>query len=205
MAWRRTKGACCLALLLSSGLFISVSASAAKLEEMLEIKSALLRPCEKNLAYDCVKVDVRFNVDAPIETVWQVITDYQNAAQFISNLRSSTETSLATNSVQVEQVGRVGWGILNVDIRTVYKVSLNPIEKKIDSVSVGGDLQTVRMVTELKSKANGGTLLEYTLVTDPGPWAPLAITEELLKRQARQSFVDLRREILKRDNATLKR
>ena len=56
------------------------------------------------------------------------------------------------------------------------------------------------MTTQLKPKPNGGTLLAYSLVSDPGPWAPLAISEELLKRQARQSFADLRKEILKRAN-----
>jgi hypothetical protein len=41
------------------------------------------------------------------------------------------------------------------------------------------------------------------MVTDPGPWAPLSITEELLKRQARQGFDDLRREIMKRADVNL--
>jgi len=169
-----------------------------KFGDLLEIKTALLRPCLKSLDYDCVKVEISMQVDAPIETVWQVITDYQHAAQFISNLKSSTETPLGPNSLQVAQVGRVGWGGLNVDIQTVYKVSLNPIEKKITNVSVGGDLRTVNMSTQLQTKANGGTLLLHTLITDPGPWAPLRMTEALLKRQAFQGFEDLRREILKR-------
>ncbi len=193
----------CFALL--SGLvFFLGSAALAHAEDDLTIHSALLRPCEKNLKYDCVKVDVLLHVDAPLETVWQVITDYQHAAQFISNLRSSAETPLSPNTLKVEQVGRVGWGVLNVDIQTVYNVSLNPIEKKIQSVSVGGDLKTVSMFTQLKPLANGATLLEYSVVTDPGPWAPLAATEALLKQQARQSFTDLKREILRRANANLK-
>jgi len=189
-----------LMALLAGGSVAGASPSD-KLNDPLEIKTALLRPCHKNLAYDCVKVDVSMQVDAPVETVWQVITDYQHAAQFISNLKSSSETPLGPNSLQVEQVGRVGLGALSVEIKTVYKVSLNPSEKKITNVSVGGDLKTVNMETQLQSKANGSTLLLYTMVTDPGPWAPLAMTEELLKRQARQGFDDLRREILKRSNA----
>jgi carbon monoxide dehydrogenase subunit G len=140
-------------------------------------------------------------VDAPIETVWEVITDYQHAAQFISNLKSSTETPLGPNNLQVEQVGRVSLAGFHVDIKTVYKVSLNPTEKKITNVSVGGDLKTVNMETQLQTKSNGSTLLLYTMVTDPGPVAPLVVAEELLKRQARQGFDDLRREILKRSNA----
>ena len=185
-------------------LLLTVSTSAgAKPDDSLEIQTALLRPCDKSLAYDCVKVDVGMQVDAPIEIVWQVITDYQHAAQFISNLKSSTETPLGPNSLLVEQVGRVGWGALNVEIKTVYKVSLNPIEKKINSFLVGGNLKTINMNTQLQSKANGSTLLLYTMVTDPGPWAPLSITEELLKRQARQGFDDLRREIMKRADVNL--
>lgn len=197
-----------LAALLAAGSGVAATtgtvsglANTDKLGDTLEIKTSLLRPCSKILAYDCVKVEVSMPVDAPIETVWQVITDYQHAAQFISNLKSSTETSIGPNSLQVEQVGRVSLAALHVDIKTVYKVSLNPTEKKITNVSVGGDLKTVNMETQLQSKGNGSTLLLYTMVTDPGPWAPLVVAEELLKRQARQGFEDLKREILKRSNA----
>jgi len=164
----------------------------------LVIQSSQLKPCEKGLSHDCIKVDVKLSVDAPVDVVWQVITDYANSASFISNLKSSSQTITGPNSLVVTQVGKVGWHYLNVEIKTVYQVSLNPAEKKIQSVSIGGDLKKVNMSSQLKATPNGGSLLEYTLITDPGPWAPLPLTEELLKRQALQSFTDLNREILKR-------
>lgn len=169
----------------------------------LEIQSEQLRPCNRSVTYDCVKVDVKLSIEAPVETVWQVITDYQNAASFITNLKSSTQTTTGPNSLLVTQVGKVGWHYLNVEIKTIYQVSLNPTEKKIKNVAVGGDLKTVTMFTQLTPKANGGSVLTYTLVTDPGPWAPLPFTEELLKRQANQGFTDLSREILKRASVTM--
>ena len=187
---------CCVLLSLST--FNAWSATAPLSETGLDIRSALLRPCEPGGREDCVKVDVKLHLDAPIEIVWQVITDYQNSAKFISSLKSSSETPLAPNKLQVEQVGRVGWNALNVEIKTVYHVQLNPIEKKIQSVAVGGDLKRVSMFTQLHAKAGGGTLLEYSLITDPARWAPLVIAEELLKRNALQSFADLKREILRR-------
>ena len=164
----------------------------------LVIQSSQLKPCEKGLSHDCIKVDVRLSVDAPLEVVWQVITDYANSASFISNLKSSSQTITGPNSLVVTQVGKVGWHYLNLEIKTVYQVSLNPAEKKIQSFSTGGDLKKVNMSSQLKATPNGGSVLEYTLITDPGPWAPLPLTEELLKRQALQSFTDLNREILKR-------
>jgi hypothetical protein len=54
------------------------------------------------------------------------------------------------------------------------------------------------MFTQLHAKAGGGTLLEYTVTTDPARWAPLLVAEELLKRNAHQSFADLKQEILRR-------
>ncbi len=164
----------------------------------LVIQSSQLKPCEKGLSHDCIKVDVKLSVDAPVDVVWQVITDYANSASFISNLKSSSQTITGPNSLVVTQVGKVGWHYLNLEIKTVYQVSLNPAEKKIQSFSIGGDLKKVNMSSQLKATPNGGSLLEYTLITDPGPWAPLPLTEELLKRQALQSFTDLNREILKR-------
>jgi uncharacterized membrane protein len=161
----------------------------------------VLRPCEPGVPGDCIKVEVNLLLDAPIDIVWDVITDYQQAAQFISNLRSSTAKQLGPHKLQVEQVGRVGWNALNVDIKTVYHVNLNPDDKKIQSLAVAGDLKMVSMSTQLHARANGGTLLEYTLITDPARWAPLVIAEELLVRNARQSFADLKREILKRASA----
>jgi len=187
---------CCVLLSLST--LNAWSATAPLSETELDIRSALLRPCEPGGREDCVKVDVKLHLDAPIEIVWQVITDYQNSAKFISSLKSSSETPLAPNKLQVEQVGRVGWNALNVEIKTIYHVQLNPVEKKIQSVAVGGDLKRVSMFTQLHAKAGGGTLLEYSLITDPARWAPLVIAEELLKRNAYQSFADLKREILRR-------
>ncbi len=169
----------------------------------LEIQSAQLRPCNRSVAHDCVKVDVKLSIDAPVETVWQVITDYQNAAAFISNLKSSTQTTTGPNSLLVTQVGKVGWHYLNVEIKAIYQVSLNPTDKTIKNVAVGGDLKTVNMFTQLTPNEKGGSVLTYTLVTDPGPWAPLPLTEELLKRQANQGFTDLSREILKRASVTM--
>lgn len=176
-------------------------ATSAALQDAFEVRSVVLRPCEQGMPGDCIKVDVTLLLDAPIDIVWDVITDYQQAAQFITNLRSSTAKQLGPNKVQVEQVGRVGWNALNVDIKTVYHVHLNPVDKKIQSLAVAGDLKMVSMRTQLHSQANGGTLLEYTLTTDPGRWAPLLIAEELLVRNAKQSFSDLKREILKRASA----
>ncbi|NDE61808.1 MAG: hypothetical protein EB038_06345, partial [Cyclobacteriaceae bacterium] len=164
-------------------------------QDAFEVRSMVVRPCEQGLPGDCIKVDVTLLLDAPIDIVWEVITDYQQAAQFITNLRSSTAKQLGPNKLQVEQVGRVGWNALNVDIKTVYHVHLNPVDKKIQSLAVAGDLKMVSMRTQLHSQANGGTLLEYTLTTDPGRWAPLLIAEELLVRNAKQSFSDLKREI----------
>lgn len=178
----------------------NICIAAGKNEGNLEVKSKLLRPCIQDPSYDCVKVDVLLHIDAPMDIVWQVITDYQNAAHFITNLKSSKEMTLAPNVLMVEQIGRVGWGLLNINIKTMSKVTLNPETKKIHSVSFGGDLLTVTMSTQLKSRANGGSSLEYSLITDPGPWAPLAIYEELLKRHALQSFNDLKLEILKRNS-----
>ena len=176
-------------------------ATSAALQDAFEVRSVVLRPCEQGMPGDCIKVDVTLLLDAPIDIVWEVITDYQQAAQFITNLRSSTAKQLGPNKLQVEQVGRVGWNALNVDIKTVYHVHLNPVDKKIQSLAVAGDLKMVSMRTQLHTQANGGTLLEYTLTTDPGRWAPLLIAEELLVRNAKQSFSDLKREILKRASA----
>ncbi len=172
-----------------------------KFEDIFEIKTTLQRPCEKNLSDDCVRVDVRLQLDASIETVWQVITDYQNAAKFISNLKSSSEIPLGPNLVQIEQVGKVGWAAMHLEIKTIYKVNLFPQDKRIVSVAIGGDLKTVSMTTHLKPHPSGGTLLEYSMVSDPGPWAPLSIAEGVITRQARQSFADLTVEILRRKNA----
>ena len=177
------------------------NANTSKFEDAFEIQTSLLRPCEKNLSYDCLRVDVRLQLDAPVETVWQVITDYQNASKFISNLKSSSEIPLGPNLVQIEQIGRVGWAAMHLEIKTIYKVNLFPLDKKIVSVAIGGDLKTISMTTQLKTNPNGGTLLAYSMVTDPGPWAPLSIAEGIITRQARQSFADLTVEILKRKNA----
>ena len=77
----RTPLRSCLLSLLASVSFLggvalaNTSVNVNKFEDDIDIKTALLRPCEKGIGYDCVKVDVQMQVDAPQEIVWQVITD----------------------------------------------------------------------------------------------------------------------------------
>ena len=64
-----------------------------------------------------IAVDVICPVDAPASVVWEVLTDYEHMAQFISNIASSDVEDTAGNVLRVRQKGKATAGPCDADVR----------------------------------------------------------------------------------------
>ncbi len=147
---------------------------------------------------ELVRVDVRLELPVPAPVVWEVMTDYGQAARFIRNLRSSEVQTLAPQRQRVRQLGWLGWGGVGVEIRTDYEVKLEPERWRVTGHLVGGDVKSMEMVARLNPTGASRTVLDYAVTTDPGAWVPALLVEGVLRGHARASFEDLAAEMQRR-------
>jgi len=145
-----------------------------------------------------ITVDVKMELDEDIDFVWSVITDYQNAATYISNLAISQEEPLSDNTKRVTQIGKVGWGIFSSTIKTIYIVKLNPNAKTVVGSLQEGDVQSMLMKSSLQSNGPKHTKLLYSVEIEPAFYVPKKIAKSMLLSNTRQSFIDLAAEIKRR-------
>ena len=141
-------------------------------------------------------VDVNFHVRATPQEVWAVITDYDHATSFISNLERSAIVSRGEDSLLVAQKGRMGLGPFSLTIETVTEVRLSPY-KEMHGRMVSGNMKKNESTTRLVADENG-TRLVYHLESIPQVWMPPIIGRALIEMETRARFRELRDEILRR-------
>lgn len=148
-----------------------------------------------------VVVKVQLSLPVPPTVAWDVMTDYDNAARFIKNLRQSHAIAQGPDKFLVQQVGWVGWKGFGTQIRTHYEVQLKPALHRVTGQLVSGDIKAMQMNAYLEAPAlttTQRTVLHYSVSTDPGTWIPSILAEGVLRQHARSSFEDLVQEMQRR-------
>jgi hypothetical protein len=143
-----------------------------------------------------IAVDADCPVDAPLSIVWEVLTDYEHMAQFISNLEFSGVQSRADNVLRVEQRGKVSKGPLTFVFHNVREVELLP-NHEIRSRLISGDLKASEFTTRIVKVAAVFHIVNSGHYT-PNAWVPPFIGPALIEAETRKQFGDIRKEILRR-------
>lgn len=143
-----------------------------------------------------VFVDVRFHVRATPQEAWAVMTDYDHATDFISNLEKSVILSRTGGTLLVSQKGRMGFGPFSVPIETVTEIRLTPYET-MQARLVSGNLKKNASTTRLIADASG-TRVVYHLESIPDVWLPPLIGRALVEFETRARFRQVVDEILRR-------
>ena len=143
-----------------------------------------------------IVVDVNCPVDAPRLVVWEVLTDYDHMAQFLSNLDSSGVTAGAGTALRIRQEGSVGRGPLTFTFENIRDVELVP-HRAIHSRSLSGDLKASDFTTRLVEVAGVLHIVNSGRYT-PGVWVPPFIGPAVIEAEIRKQFGEVRREILRR-------
>jgi Polyketide cyclase / dehydrase and lipid transport len=144
-----------------------------------------------------VAVDVDCPVDAPWPVVWEVLTDYDHRAQFISNLEHSGVTARADNVLRVHQNGKAGRGFLTLPFDVVREIELVPY-REIRSRLISGDLKAsvfVTRIVEIDRRIHIVNSGSYA----PQIWIPPLIGPALIKTETQRQFGEIRGEILRRN------
>ncbi|MSP98476.1 MAG: hypothetical protein EXR29_14915 [Betaproteobacteria bacterium] len=145
---------------------------------------------------DEVIVDATCFVSATPREVWAVITDYDSAATYIADLKTSVVLSRANNVLVVSQKGSKGFGPFSVSVETVNEIQLTPFEKT-QTRRLSGSMKKFISNTRLVAEKSG-TLIVYHAESIPDVWIPPLFGEMLIENETRARFSQLRDEIMRR-------
>ena len=145
---------------------------------------------------EIVRVEASFHVSASAEETWQVMTDFEHMAKFISNLKSSSILSQSGNTLTVTQKGEASVGFLSFAFESTREIRLTPFER-IQSHMLSGNMKRYDSTTQLT--ANGsGTHVQYHTEAVPNAWIPPVIGARFIENETREQLQEMRNEILRR-------
>lgn len=145
---------------------------------------------------EAIVVDVNLVVQAAPREAWDVLTDYDHMARFVSSLTRSEILSWSNESLLVAQTSRYRVGFLALEFHSVREIELIPL-REIRSRLVGGDMKASTFTTRLMAE-DGATRIVNHARFIPDRWIPPVIGIAMLKTETRRQFSDLRAEILRR-------
>lgn len=126
------------------------------------------------------RLSARIQIPYSAEQIWQILTDYEQLADFIPNLSQSRRLSEANGKTRIEQVGAQSF----LKLKFCARVVLDMVEQFPNALNfqmVEGDFKEFFGSWRLQP-AEQGTTLEYTLTVLPPRTMPIALIERRLKQ-----------------------
>lgn len=145
---------------------------------------------------DEVIVDVRCFVAATPQQAWSVMTDFDGAANFISNLERSAVLSRTKDMFLVSQKGTMGYGPFSATFETVSEIRLKPFEH-MQAHMISGNMKKYEATTRLTPDGTG-TAIVHRAESIPDIWIPPIIGRLVILHETRERFEQLLDEILRR-------
>ncbi|MFO1396931.1 MAG: SRPBCC family protein [Burkholderiales bacterium] len=146
-----------------------------------------------------IRVRVDCPVRAPAAIAWDVLTDYDNMAKFVSNLTQSSVRMRMGDRVQVFQKGKASRGPLSIAFENVREIELVP-RTEIRSRIVSGDTMPAEFVTRIEERG-GEVHVVHTGHYTPSMWVPPGIGPALIEAETRKQYGEIRAEIVRRAGA----
>ena len=147
-----------------------------------------------------IVVDVDLPVAATALEAWNVMTDYDNMARFISNLQSSRIIGRDGNTLTVEQKGRASRGPLTLSFENIREIVLVP-SREVHSRLISGDLKASEFTTRVIDHGDTAQIVNHGEFV-PKIWVPPIIGPAVIEAETRKQFQELRVEILRRKSET---
>jgi len=148
----------------------------------------------KNGAEITVRVDCP--VKAPLAVVWEVLTDYDHMAGFVTNLEVSNVRNRNGDTLQVFQKGRASRGPLTFAFENLREIKLVPYHE-IRSRLISGNLQASEFTTRVVDDGTQVHILNSGRFV-PNVWVPPVIGPSVIEAETRKQFEEIRTEILRR-------
>lgn len=146
---------------------------------------------------DAMEVVCRAMLDAPLELVWQTLTDYDRLAEFIPGMRKSRVVSRNGAVAVIEQLGEARFLFVSFAIEVTLSSTERP-PHAIEAKLLNGNLKRLDGVYRMEPQPGGRMLLTWTGVVEALSMPPL-IGEIMMRNSIEDQFRGMVREIERRD------
>ena len=152
------------------------------------------------VAGEIVRVEASFYVGAPPEETWEVLTDFEHMAKFVTNLKSSGILSRSGNSLTIAQQGAASFGPLSFTFESTREIRLTPVDQ-IRAHMLNGNMKRYDSTTQLASEG-AGTRVQFRSEAVPETWLPPIVGVRFIETETRQQLQEMRDEIHRRRQQT---
>ena len=142
---------------------------------------------------DAVIVQAEAQLDASLETAWQVLTDYEHYAEFIPDLKSSRVLARSGNTAIVEQKGEAGFFFYHFPLEVTFSVTEIP-GNTVSSRAISGTFREM-IGTYVLTETRAGVRLVYTGRLVPSFTLPPLVGVPAVRAAVERQFLALAREI----------
>jgi carbon monoxide dehydrogenase subunit G len=145
-----------------------------------------------------VRTTVSFFVPASQQRVWDVVTDYERAPEYLREVQSAKIVARSGDTLRVAQRDQVKFGPFSIPIDTVRDVKhVEP--SRTESHIVSGSFRKYDSEIRLLPEANGTRVL-YRSQTIPDSALAAFAGESTIKKHTEERFRQMRAEILRREH-----
>jgi Polyketide cyclase / dehydrase and lipid transport len=143
-----------------------------------------------------VVVRVDCPVRAPRAVVWEVLTDYEHMASFVTNLTVSELRARDGDTLHVFQRGSAARGPFSFSFENLREIHLVP-QQEIRSRLISGTLKASEFTTRVTDDGNEVHILNSGHFI-PDVWVPPVIGPAVIEAETRKQFEEIRTEIRRR-------
>jgi coenzyme Q-binding protein COQ10 len=182
--------------LASIALFSDVHATSDLSEsQLLQLKNgAVLVDVKQADAPSKGMVEAAILIDAPAESIWQIMVNCHEIPTFVPGLKSCRVLAAGENWEIIRHEVKWIWFLpkLSYVFRAVYRPN-----RQIDFVKIEGDLREMRGSWRLTPLSETGqTIVRYSVYLDPGFFVPQWVVRQSLKSDLPAMLAALRTEVL---------
>jgi ribosome-associated toxin RatA of RatAB toxin-antitoxin module len=141
-------------------------------------------------------IRARARMEVPLDTAWQVVTDYASLVQFIPDMLDSKVVRRDGNHAVVVQSGKIRFLIFTRTIQVTLEVDELPYER-VRSHAIAGDFKQMEGTYELE-RLPAGVELRYEGHIIPGFFIPPMVGTLVVKRVIEGQFRAMVQETLRR-------
>jgi carbon monoxide dehydrogenase subunit G len=146
---------------------------------------------------DALEVVCKATLEAPLELIWQTLTDYDRLSEFIPGMRRSKVVSRSGAVVVVEQSGEARFLFVSQPIEVTLSSTERP-PHLIEAVLLKGNLKRLDGAYRIEPQGGGRMLLTWTGVVEAMSMPPL-LGEMVMRASIEDQFRGMVREIERRD------
>jgi carbon monoxide dehydrogenase subunit G len=142
-------------------------------------------------------VEASFDVAAPPETVWAVLTDYEGIGRFVSSIRKSTVKQRDSGRLLLEQQGVGKAWIVSVPMHVVLEVREHD-QRVLEFRDICGKSFTVYEGRWEIEPGAGATRVTYRLKADPTGRQPAMLARSAIRNSVKKLLDEVKNEIIAR-------